>query len=120
MKSSSYEEDFIGCVLMKRGLTDTCYGLFSTLANPTRLAILEKLRIQSMNVSTLAQVLDQEQSMISHNLKPLERCALIYSERSGKEKIYSLNKDTMEKIFKAVEDHANNQCPFGGMCADSK
>ena len=120
MKSSSYEENFICDIYLKRGLTDTCYGLFSTLANPTRLAILENLRDTPMNVSTLAEALKQEQSMISHNLKPLERCALIYSERSGKEKIYKLNKDTMEKIFKAVEDHANNHCPFSGMCVDSK
>ncbi|MBN1683773.1 winged helix-turn-helix transcriptional regulator [Candidatus Bathyarchaeota archaeon] len=106
--------------MLKRNLTDTCYGLFSTLANPTRLAILEKLRQGSMNVSALAKILEQEQSMISHNLKPLEKCALVYSERNGKEKYYKLNYDTMERIFKAVEDHANNFCPFGGMCADSK
>ena len=68
---------------MKRGLTDLCYGFFSTLANPTRLAILEKLRGNPMNVTSLAEAIGQEQSMISHNLKTLERCNLVHSERKG-------------------------------------
>ena len=77
--------------MLKRGLTDLCYGFFSTLANPTRLAILEKLRGNPMNVTSLAEAIGQEQSMISHNLKTLERCNLVHSERKGKEKVYSIN-----------------------------
>ena len=56
---------------MKRGLSDVCYGFFSTLANPTRIAILERLQDGPLNVSGLATLLKQEQSMISHNLKLL-------------------------------------------------
>jgi len=104
---------------MKRGLADTCYGFFSTLASPTRLAIMEKLRSRPMNVTTLVGLLGQEQSMISHNLKPLERCALVHSERRGKEKIYSLNSDTMEKVFKTVENHAEKFCSARRKCANS-
>ncbi len=105
---------------MKRGLTETCYGFFATLANPTRLAIMEKLQSGPMNVSTIAAELGQEQSMISHNLTPLERCALVYSERKGKEKVYRLNTETMDKIFEAVENHAQKFCKAKGRCAHSK
>jgi DNA-binding transcriptional ArsR family regulator len=105
---------------MKRGLADTCYGFFSSLSSPTRLAIMEKLRSRPMNVTNLVDLLGQEQSMISHNLKSLERCSLVYSERRGKEKIYSLNSETMEKIFKAAENHAERFCPAKGKCAYSK
>ena len=59
---------------MKRGLGDVCYGFFSTLANPTRIAILERLQDGPMNVSRVAALLDLEQSMVSHNLKLLEKC----------------------------------------------
>lgn len=104
---------------MKRGLTEACYGFFSTLANPTRLAILEQLQEGPMNVTNLARTLDQEQSMISHNLKPLEYCAFVYSERRGKEKIYSLNHETVEALFKALENHAEKFCPYGGECPRS-
>ena len=60
--------------VMKRGLSETCHQFFSTLSNPTRLAALETLMEESMNVTQLAEFLDQEQSMVSHNLRPLVRC----------------------------------------------
>jgi ArsR family transcriptional regulator len=101
---------------MKRGLTDTCYGFFSTLANPTRLAILEKLDGAEMNVTQLTQALKQEQSMISHNLKSLLHCQLIYTRKEGKTRIYSINRDTVSELFKIVEDHAENHCLFKGNC----
>ena len=105
---------------MKRGLSDICYGFFSTLANPTRLAILEKLRDKQMSVTDIADVLGQEQSMVSHNLHTLERCNLISSERRGKEKMYSVNKETVEGIFRVVENHSEKHCPFHGACSESR
>ena len=102
---------------MKRGLSEICYGFFSTLANPTRLAILEALKENGeMNVSGLAEELEQEQSMISHNLKILERCNLIYSERRGKRKLAFLNRDTVEPLFEIVENHAETYCDYPGAC----
>ena len=76
---------------MKRGLGDVCYGFFSTLANPTRIAILERLRDGPLNVSGLATLLEHEQSMISHNLKVLEKCNFLSSERRSKEKYVFVN-----------------------------
>jgi len=108
------------CAGLKRGLTDICYGFFSTLANPTRLAILENLRTTPLNVTDLAEAIGQEQSMVSHNLRMLERCNLIKGERKGKEKIYSINKETVEGLFRVVENHAEKHCPFHGACPDSK
>ena len=101
-------------------MTETCFGFFSTLANPTRLAILEHLLSKDMNVSELAEALGQEQSMISHNLRTLERCNLISSERSGKEKVYAVNRDTVGGVFKVVENHAKKHCPFHGECPDAR
>ena len=101
---------------MKRGLSDICYGFFSTLANPTRIAILERLQDGPMNVSGLATLLEQEQSMISHNLKLLERCNFISSEKRGKEKYMFVNVDTVEELFILVENHAHNSCKLTGNC----
>lgn len=120
MKHSSNEETFKCERVMKHGLSDVCYGFFSTLANPTRLAILDKLRSEQMNVTDLSESLGQEQSMISHNLRTLERCALIKSERRGKEKMYSVNTETVEILFKAAENHASKHCPNHGSCIDSR
>ncbi|UCD96714.1 MAG: winged helix-turn-helix transcriptional regulator [Candidatus Bathyarchaeota archaeon] len=101
---------------MKRNLSETCYDFFSTLANPTRLAVLELLRDGPKNVTDIANTLNQEQSMISHNLKPLERCRFIFSERRKKEHLYSLNKETMEPIFKTFVYHSKKYCPTRGKC----
>ena len=63
---------------MKKGLSETCYKFFVNLSNPTRLATLEKLMKKPMSVTELADSLGQEQSMISHNLKPLLECNFVY------------------------------------------
>ncbi len=95
---------------MKRGLSEICYGFFSTLANPTRLAILERLSEGEINVTGLATEIGQEQSMVSHNLKILEQCRFVFSERRGKEKYVSLNDDTVNSIFCIVEEHECKYC----------
>ena len=106
--------------MVKRGLTKTCYGFFKTLANPTRLAILETLREGDLTVGELADKLGQQQSMISHNLKPLEKCRFIYPEKQGKSKLLKLNHDTVGAIFDSVELHAQNHCPWKGNCPDAR
>ncbi|HIE18592.1 TPA: ArsR family transcriptional regulator, partial [Candidatus Bathyarchaeota archaeon] len=68
-------------MILKKGLSKACYLFFSTLSNPTRLAILELLREGPKNVTQMAEVLNQDQSMISHNLKSLIRCSFVFVER---------------------------------------
>jgi DNA-binding transcriptional ArsR family regulator len=101
---------------MKKGLSETCYRFFSNLANPTRLAAIEHLMKKPMSVNELAEALGQEQSMISHNLKPLLECNFVYLKRKGKKRIYSANKETIGALFKAVKNHEKKFCPTGGKC----
>lgn len=103
-------------MLMKTGLTEKCYRVYSALANPTRLAILERLNESDMNVTQLTEALGQEQSMISHNLKSLLKCQLVYSKREGKSRIYSLNRNTIDKLFEIVMYHAQNHCQYNSRC----
>lgn len=103
---------------MKKGLSKSCYLFFSTLSNPTRLAILELLREEPKNVTQMSKALNLDQTMISHNLKPLVRCHFISVERRWRERIYSINEDTMEAIFKIIDNHMKNYCPKGGKCLD--
>ena len=101
---------------MKKGLTTICYRFFNNLANPTRLAAVEQLMEKPMSVNELATALGQEQSMISHNLKPLLECNLITIEKKGKKHIYSVNQETLKPIFEAIQNHAQKFCPSGGKC----
>ena len=108
------------CVMgmVKKGIGTTCYRFFSTLANPTRLAALENLMDKPMNVTQLAEILGQEQSMISHNLRPLVKCRFVHVERKGRERLYSINHETVDPLFKVIENHAVNYCPTGGKCLE--
>ena len=113
MKNTSCVMDIV-----KKGIGTTCYRFFSTLANPTRLAVLENLMDKPMNVTQLAEILGQEQSMISHNLRPLVKCRFVQVERKGRERLYSINHETVDSLFKVIENHAVNYCPTGGKCLE--
>ncbi len=113
----------LSCVRLlkvKQGLSETCYMFFSTLSNPTRLAILELLRNGPRNVTEITDALKQEQSMISHNLKSLEKCGFVFSERRKRERLYSLNKETLEPLFKIFTQHAKKYCDTKGKCLTVK
>ncbi len=101
---------------MKQGNTEICYRFFTNLANPTRLAALEQLLQKPMSVNELAANLGQEQSMVSHNLKPLLECNLIAIKRQGKKHIYTVNEESIRPIFSIIENHAQKYCPTGGKC----
>jgi len=105
---------------MKRGLSETCSIFFSTLSNPTRLAIVELLRRGSRNVTEISKALRQDQTMISHNLQPLVRCGFVFVERRWKERVYSLNSETMNALFKLIASHAEKYCPKKTRCLEGK
>jgi DNA-binding transcriptional ArsR family regulator len=101
---------------MKKGLNQICYHFFTNLANPTRLAAIEQLTQKPMSVNELANILGQEQSMISHNIKPLLDCNILTSHREGKKHILTVNLESIAPIFEAIENHAQKFCPKGGKC----
>jgi DNA-binding transcriptional ArsR family regulator len=72
------------------------------------------------SVGDIALRLKEEQSMISHNLKPLERCAFVFKKREKKQQIYSLNVETMKPLFKLFTHHSAKYCPTGGRCLSEK
>lgn len=96
---------------MKEGNTEICYRFFTNLANPTRLGALEQLMQKPMSVNELAESLGQEQSMVSHNLKPLLECNLTAVKRQGKKRIYMVNEESIRPIFAAVQNHAEKFLP---------
>jgi DNA-binding transcriptional ArsR family regulator len=118
MNNISYELLFIQKLVAqtKKGLTQICYKFFTNLANPTRLAILEQLIQNPQSVNELSTALGQEQSMISHNIKPLLDCNIITSHQQGKKHILTVNQETILPIFQAIQNHAQKFCPTGGKC----
>ena len=96
---------------MKEFSNEAYYLFFSTLANRTRLAIIDALKDHPMNVSQISTTIKQEQAIISVNLKQLEKSVLVISEISGNERLYSLNKEIVEPLAHVLELHTAKHCP---------
>ena len=75
------------------------YLVFSTLANRTRLAIIDVLREGPKNISDISKALEQSEKTITYNLNRLEHCAFLLSEGSEKGKVYSLNREIVEPFL---------------------
>lgn len=87
---------------------------FTTLANPQRVHILQLLAHEGpRNVSEITMLLNAEQSAISHNLKPLLLCHFVTVTQDGKERIYEINKDTVEPLLQLIDRHIGKYCVEG-------
>jgi DNA-binding transcriptional ArsR family regulator len=83
---------------------------FETISNKIRLDIIELLQNKAMSVTEICNSLKQEQSKISHNLKCLADCHFLDVKKQGKQRIYSLNKDTIVPLMKLVDKHVKKYC----------
>ncbi len=78
---------------------------FEALSNYTRMAIIHALRRGDKTVSELSRELGFEQSRVSHGLRCLTFCGFVSSRRDGRNRVYSLNRGTVEPILRAAEVH---------------
>ena len=83
---------------------------FNTVSNRLRLDIIGLLRRKSMSVTEICAALKEEQSKVSHNLKKMADCHIIEVLRKGKQRIYSLNKETMVPLMNLVQKHVESYC----------
>lgn len=88
---------------------------FINFANKTKLNIIMSLRNGPLNVKTITKRVNEEQSAVSHNLRKLNDCHILDVRKIGKERVYSLSKDTITPILKLVEAHVTKNCP-GSCC----
>jgi len=96
---------------MENFSNEAYYLFFSALANRTRLAIIDVLREGPKSISGVSDALEQDESTVAYNLKRLENYAIVCSEGSGKEKLYSLNMEIVEPLSELLAFHTNKYCP---------
>ena len=96
---------------MENFSNEAYYLFFSTLSNRTRLAIIDVLKEGPKNISEISEALEQDETTVAYNLKRLEHSALLRSEGSGKEKLYSLNMEIVEPLSELLAFHTNKYCP---------
>jgi DNA-binding transcriptional ArsR family regulator len=63
---------------------------FSTLANHSRMAIVQLLRRHSATVTQIAESLEYEQSRVSHSLARLQRAGIVVCRWEQKRKMFHL------------------------------
>jgi len=83
---------------------------FSKLANPLKVEIITILREKPYSVKQLSKRLKIEQSKLSHALISLRCCSIVHVKQRGKERIYSLNKETVIPILKLIDKHEKKFC----------
>jgi ArsR family transcriptional regulator, cadmium/lead-responsive transcriptional repressor len=86
-------------------INKTYLEFFKSLCNETRSSIILALKDKPLSVNQIIEETGMEQSRISHNLPCLVKTGFITVEQVGKQRIYSLNKDTIVPILNAVEKH---------------
>lgn len=94
---------------------DSCYGFFRTMAHPLRLRIVSLLlREGPRTVTEIYGAIGEEQSKVSHNLRILRDCRIIFAKRNGKSITYSLNGETITPLFALLDLHRKKYCK--GVC----
>jgi DNA-binding transcriptional ArsR family regulator len=101
---------------MKEFCNEAYYLIFSTLANRTRLAIIDTLKDSRKTLPEISKGLEQEEKLVAHNLKPLIKCAIVLSEGTGREKTYCLNKEFIEELSELLAFHVDKYCPGFEKC----
>lgn len=78
---------------------------FTALGDPTRRAILRRLRQEPATVGDIAAPFDMSLNAISKHLKVLERANLVTRKRIGREHMLSLNAAAMHGPAKWLADY---------------
>lgn len=63
---------------------------FTVIAEPTRRAIVDRLRLGESDVGSLVDELQASQSLVSKHLRVLRQAGVVESEIAGKRRIYRL------------------------------
>ncbi len=90
---------------------NTYHVFFKNLANPLKVNIISVLKEKESSVSEITKKLKEEQSKVSHALASLNHCNIVQSRQKGKQRIYSLNKETILPILKSIDKHKCEFCP---------
>lgn len=84
---------------------------FTTLGNESRLKIIRFLAKNGpQNVSQIFVGTRLEQTAVSHNLKRLLSCQFVHIKQNGKERVYSLNDETIKPLLALIDEHVEKFC----------
>ncbi len=74
------------------------------LGNPLRLQILKILTHTDMCVCAIAEILGQQQTLVSHHLSKLKAAGIVEERQNGKYRIYSIKDKRVKQILSILVD----------------
>jgi DNA-binding transcriptional ArsR family regulator len=80
-------------------------GVFQALAHPTRVGILEQLRLGEMSVGQLCQTLSIEQANASQHLSVLRSKYLVETRKDGNQVFYRLSDPLLGDVLEALRKY---------------
>ena len=78
--------------------------VFKALSDPKRVKIVDLLSCGEMCGCLLLKCFEVTQPTLAHDMKVLCEAGIVTSRREGKRTMYSLNRQTMEKINVKLQD----------------
>ena len=97
--------------ITKQLVSDEAYDYFlATLSNKNRIKILNTLMEGPKNVTEITEEVGVDQSTISNSLKRLKTFGFVTVEPDGKERVYRINKRTIEPLIKLINLHTTKYC----------
>ncbi len=87
---------------------------FTNFSNQNRFKIIQLLQKEPLSVSDIVTKTNQEQSAVSHNLRILQDCYIVKAEHKGKQRIYSLNENTVIPLLHIIDQHVKEYCHANG------
>ena len=91
--------------------TERAARLFQALSDPTRLAILQRLRFGERCVCDLTDALDAAQSRLSFHLKVLKEAELVTDRKEGRWMYYTLNTETLADVGELIDAMGTTPSP---------
>ena len=83
--------------------------IFSALADPTRVRLVEALSLEELCVCDLAAIVGVSQSAVSHQLRLLRDLDLVTFRREGKRAVYRLADDHVRLLLDQGFAHASER-----------
>ena len=80
-------------------------ALYSALADPTRLRVLEMLHEKARPVHELAAAFDISRPAISRHLRVLKEAGLVRELKQGRENVYSFQREPLQRGAGWIEKH---------------
>jgi len=101
----------VGLFVVDSFSNEAFFKFFSTLADRTRLAVIDVLSGGDKSLSEVSAVLGLDEVVVLGHLEALEGCAVVTGVGSGAGRVFSLNREVVGPLSEVLSFHVEKYCP---------